>query len=105
MPELYWHPEAEKEALELSEEKQEMIDRAAEKFQEEGKEYKYFGRVTKKEYDFDKFKLKVKQNNPLKVNQRMILQECHGKWVVLGVEHRQDSYRKHYIDLIHQREY
>lgn len=68
MPKLYWHREAEKEALELSEEKQGLVDRAAEKFQEKGKEYKYFGRVTKEEHDFDKFKIKVKQKDPLKLN-------------------------------------
>lgn len=105
MPKVFWHPEAQKEVLELSEEKQKLIDERVSEFKEKGMEYKHFGRVSREEHSFNKYKIKLKEENPVEINQRVILDVYHDQWIIYGVQHRDNAYKKPFIKLVKEREY
>ena len=102
---IYWHPEAEKDLQKLSNQKQELIKKRVKEFSEEGTGYKHFGRVTVEEHGFDMFKIKVKEGEPLEINQRVIIDRYHGSWVIWGVKHREDVYETEFVEQIMDRRY
>lgn len=70
---FYFHPEADRELLELDKEKQKIVRETVEEFKSKGMDFKNFGRLSDGEAGIDCFRLKVKQEEPLKINQRVII--------------------------------
>lgn len=102
---VYWHPKAEKDLKLLSERKKDLIKQRVKEFGEEGTNYKHFGRVTVDDHDFDMFKIKLKEEEPFEINQRVIIDRYHGSWVIWGVKHREEVYESDFIEQIFERQY
>ena len=102
---VYWHPEARKDLEELSEDKKDLVKKRVGEFGEEGTSYRNFGRVTVEDHGFDMFKIKVKENETIKINQRVIIDRYHGSWVIWGVSHREDVYETEFIEKVMERQY
>lgn len=102
---VYWHPEAEKDLKQLSRKKQDFITEIVGRFRKEGTSYNRFGRVTVDKHSFDKFKLKLKEKEPVEINQRVIIDRYHNSWMIWGVKHREDVYKSDYVEELMEREY
>lgn len=102
---LYFHPKADRELLELSREKQKVVDTRVENLKEKGISYNHFGRFTDEEQDIDCYRLKIKTDKPVEANQRMIISAYQSQFVAYGIEHRDRVYSKEYLEEIKDRMY
>ncbi|MFB6100450.1 MAG: hypothetical protein ABEK16_04205 [Candidatus Nanohalobium sp.] len=102
---LYFHPDADRELLELSEEKQKVVYARVENLKEKGTSYKHFGRFTDGEQEIDCYRLKIKTDKPVEVNQRVIISVYQGQFVAYGIEHRDNVYSEDYLEEIKDRMY
>ena len=82
-----------------------MIKQRVKEFSEQGNNYNYFGRVTVDDSDFDMYKIKFKEDEPLQINQRVIIDRYHGSWVIWGVKHREEVYNSEFIEQVMERKY
>jgi hypothetical protein len=103
--EIYWHPEAEDDIAKLNREKRELVMQKVKEFSEKGAKYRHFGRVTANKHDFDMYRIKIKEEEPLEINQRVIIDRYHESWIIWGVKHRKDVYDSEFIEQIMEREY
>lgn len=102
---FYFHPEADRELLELDKRKQKIVRNVVEEFKHEGMDSEKFGRLTDNENNLDCFRLKIKQKEPVDINQRIIVSVVSGQFVAYGLEHRDDVYSEKYLKKIKDRMY
>ena len=102
---LYFHPEADRELLKLSREKQKVVDTRVENFKDKGTSYNHVGRFTDEKQGIDCYRLKIKTDEPVEVNQRMIISVYQSQFVAYGIEHRERVYSKEYLEEIKDRMY
>lgn len=102
---LVWHYKAREDLESLDTAKQEIVIQRVNEFEKQEMSYKYFGRVTVPEHGFDKYKIKYKEEEPVEINQRLILCRYQGYWWVLGIAGRDDVYKKDFIEVLKNRDY
>ena len=102
---LYFHPAAEQELLDLPKDKQKEVDARVEKLKETGTNYSNFGRLADEETGVDCYRSKIKTEEPVEVNQRMIISIFQNQFVAYGISHHDKVYSKKYLKEIKYRKY
>jgi mRNA-degrading endonuclease RelE of RelBE toxin-antitoxin system len=102
---LYFHPEAEKELLQMDKPQQNLIRSKVEKFKEEGMNCDCFGRLTSENPALNCYRLKIKQEESPEINYRLIIDVYEGQFVAFGLNHREEVYSEDYLKEISSRKY
>lgn len=102
---LHFHPETEAEIEELNLEKQQVIKKQVKEFEDQGTKYKHFSRLTIKNHDSSLFRLKIKEDRPVEINQRILIDLFESQYVAYGIEHRNRVYSEEYLEEIKDRMY